>query len=314
MNMRKDIHQIMNIFKTSKENKIKQSKSDVIFKIVLYIIFGFVVFICAYPFYYLLICTISDNRLVALNQITILPKGIHFTNYEEVLKLSRIQNAALLSIIKTALGTASNIIVSSYMAYFFSKEEVWHRKFFYRFTILTMYFTAGTVPIYMNIKMLGLMNTFWVHIVPHIFTVYNMILIKTYMESIPGSLEESAEIDGAGYLTRFFNIALPLSKPILATVGLFSAVSQWNNVFDTKLYITNSKLYSLQFVLFEYFEQIKSVQQTIEEGGGGDVAAAASTMSVRLTLTAVTMIPIICVYPFVQKYYLKGIMLGAVKG
>ena len=304
----------MSIFKISKQNKIKESKSDIIFKIVLYIIFSFVVLICAYPFYYLIICTISENRLVALNQITFLPKGIHFTNYEEVLKLSKIQNAAVLSIVKTVIGTATNMLVSAYMAYFFSKEEVWHRKFFYRFTILTMYFTAGTVPIYLNIRLLGLLNTFWVHIVPHIFTVYNMILVKTYIESIPGSLEESAEIDGASYMTRFFNIVLPLSKPILATIGLFSAVAQWNNVFDTKLYITNSKLYSLQFVLFEYFEQIKSVQQTISEGGGGDVATAASTMSVRLTLTAVTMIPIICVYPFVQKYYLKGIMLGAVKG
>lgn len=305
----------MRTYKTSKNNKIKKSKTDIAFEAVLYIIFAFVVFICAYPFYYLLICTISDNRLVALNQITLIPKGIHFTNYIDVLKLSRIRNAAALSIIKTVMGTATNMIISSYMAYFFSKEEIWHRKLFYRFTIITMYFTAGTVPIYLNIKMLGLMNTFWVHIIPHAFSVYNMILVKTYIESIPGSLEESAEIDGAGYMVRFFRIILPLSKPILATVGLFSAVGQWNNVFDTKLYITNSKLYSLQFVLFEYFEQIKSVQQSIEEAGGGaEAAAAASTMSVRLTLTAVTMIPIICVYPFVQKYYLKGIMLGAVKG
>jgi len=305
----------MRTYKTSKNNKIKKSKTDIAFEAVLYIIFAFVVFICAYPFYYLLICTISDNRLVALNQITLIPKGIHFTNYIDVLKLSRIRNAAALSIIKTVMGTATNMIISSYMAYFFSKEEIWHRKLFYRFTIITMYFTAGTVPIYLNIKMLGLMNTFWVHIIPHAFSVYNMILVKTYIESIPGSLEESAEIDGAGYMVRFFRIILPLSKPILATVGLFSAVGQWNNVFDTKLYITNSKLYSLQFVLFEYFEQIKSVQQNIEEAGGGaEAAAAASTMSVRLTLTAVTMIPIICVYPFVQKYYLKGIMLGAVKG
>lgn len=305
----------MRTYKTSKKNRIKKSKSDIIFELILYIIFGFIVFICAYPFYYLLICTISDNRMVALNQITLIPKGIHFQNYIDVLKLSKIRNAAVLSVIKTVMGTATNMIISSYMAYFFSKEEIWHRKLFYRFTIITMYFTAGTVPIYLNIKMLGLMNTFWVHIIPHAFTVYNMILVKTYIESIPGSLEESAEIDGAGYMTRFFRIILPLSKPILATVGLFSAVSQWNNVFDTKLYITNSKLYSLQFVLFEYFEQIKSVQQSIEEAGGGsEAAAAASTMSVRLTLTAVTMIPIICVYPFVQKYYLKGIMLGAVKG
>ena len=177
-----------------------------------------------------------------------------------------------------------------------------------------MYFSVGMIPNYLNIRMLGLMNTFWVHIIPHAFTVYNMILVKTSMEAIPPSLEESAEIDGAGYLTRFFLIVLPLSKPILATVTLFSAVSQWNKVFDTKLYISDSKYYSLQFVLFEYYEQIKSIQQTLDQMGGGEMAGASSTLSVRLTMTAVTMIPIIVVYPFVQKYYMKGIMLGAVKG
>lgn len=296
------------------ENGIKKSKKDILFEAILYIIFALIVIMCAYPFYYLLISTISDNNLVNLNQITFVPKGIHFTNYIEVFKLDKIKTSAMVSVLKTLIGTAINVFMSAYVAYFFTKDEVWHRKFWYRFTIITMYFTAGMVPNYLNIRMLGLMNTFWVHIVPHAFTVYNMILVKTSMEAIPPSLEESAEIDGAGYFARFFLIVLPLSKPILATVALFSAVSQWNNVFDTKLYISDSKYYSLQFVLFEYFQQIKSIQQTIEQNGGGEMAGAASTLSVRLTMTAVTMIPIIVVYPFVQKYYMKGIMLGAVKG
>jgi ABC-type glycerol-3-phosphate transport system permease component len=127
-------------------------------------------------------------------------------------------------------------------------------------------------------------------------------------------LEEAAEMDGAGYLSRFFLIVLPLSKPILATVGLFSAVSQWNSIFDTKLYITNSKLYTLQFVLYEYYNQIKSIQQTMDQMGGSELVNAASTTSVRLTMTAVTVIPVMCIYPFIQKYYMKGIMIGAVKG
>ena len=299
--------------KDNYKNKIKKSKKDILFEGFLYVVFALLIIICAYPFYFLLISTISDNHLVNLNKITIIPKGIHFTNYVDVLKLERIRTSAIVSVLKTVIGTATNLLITSYMAYFFSKEEVWHRKFFYRFTILTMYFSVGIIPAYMNIKMLGLMNSFWVYIVPHAFTVYNMILVKTSMEAIPPSLEESAEIDGAGYMTRFFRIVLPLSKPILATVGLFSAVSQWNNIFDTKLYITNWRLYSLQFTLWEYYNQIKSIQETLEEMGG-EMASAASTHSVRLTMTAITMIPIICIYPFVQKYYMKGIMLGAVKG
>ena len=295
--------------------KIKKSKKDILFEVVLYIIFTLLVIVCAYPFYYLLISTISDNGLVNLNKITILPKGIHFQNYVEVLQLDRFKSSALLSVGRTIIGTVLTLFVTSYMAYFFTKEEVWHRKFWYRFTIITMYFSAGTIPVYLNIRMLGLLNSFWVYIIPGMFGVYNMILVKTSMEAIPPSLEESAEIDGAGYLTRFFRIVLPLSKPILATIGLFAAVGHWNSVFDTKLYITNSKLYTLQFVLYEFYEQVKSVQQDLEEmGGGALLAEAASTKSVRLTMTAVTMIPIICVYPFIQKYYMKGIMLGAVKG
>lgn len=294
--------------------KVKMSKSDIIFHVIAYLIFSLVILVFAYPFYYLLICTISDNRMVNLNQIVLYPIGVHFSNYVEVFKLERIKTSAVISVLKTVIGTASSLLVTSYMAYFFSKENMWHRKLFYRFTVATMYFSAGMIPIYLNIKMLGLLNSFWVYIIPHCISVYNMILVKTYMESLPASLEESAEIDGAGYLTRFVKIVLPLSKPILATVGLFAAVSQWNNVFDTKLYVTNSKIYSLQFVLYEYYQQVKSVQETLAEMGGSELSNLASSQSVRLTMTAVTVIPIMLVYPFIQKYYMKGIMMGAVKG
>lgn len=297
-----------------KARRKKMSRSDLGFHIVAYLVFSLIFLICAYPFYYLLICTISDNKLVELNAITILPRGIHFNNYKEVLKLERIRTSAVISVLRTVLGTGISLLFTAYMAYFFSKEIMWHRKLFYRMTVATMYFSAGIIPTYLNLKMFGLLNNFWVYIIPTCFSVYNMILVKTYMESLPSSLEESAEIDGAGYLIRFFKIVLPLSKPILATVGLFSAVTQWNNVFDTKLYVTNSKLYTLQFVLYEYYNQIKSLQQTMDQLGGSELVQASSTTSVRLTMTAVTVIPVMCIYPFIQKYYMKGIMIGAVKG
>lgn len=296
------------------KKKKKMSRSDLLFHIAGYFVYTLILLLCAYPFYYLLICTISDNSLVNLNKITIIPKGIHFDNYLEVLKLDRIKTSAVVSVLKTALGTGASLLVTSYMAWFFTKENLWHRKLFYRLTIATMYFSAGMIPIYLNIKMLGLLNNFWVYVIPHCISVYNMILVKTYMESLPASLEESAEIDGAGYMVRFFRIVLPLSKPILATVGLFAAVSQWNNIFDTKLYITDSRIYSLQFVLYEYYNQVKSIQQTMDQLGGSEMANAASTLSVRLTMTAVTVIPVMLIYPGIQKYYMKGIMLGAVKG
>lgn len=297
------------------KGKIKMNREDIAVNVVGYIVFSLLLLIFAYPFYYLLISTISDNNLVSLNKIVLYPIGIHFSNYIEVLKLNRLQDAAWISVGRTLMGTLLSLLVTAYMGYFFTKEKMWHRKFFYRFTVATMYFSAGTIPVYLNMKMLGLLNNFWVYVVPGCFSVYNMILVKTYIESLPASLEEAAEIDGAGYFTRFFRIVLPLSKPILATVGLFAAVGQWNALFDTKLYVTDTKLYTLQFVLYEYYQQVKSIQETIAlHGGGQEMLNAASSTSVRLTMTAVTVIPIICVYPFIQKYYMKGIMIGAVKG
>lgn len=294
----------------------KLSKADIVFNVVSYTIFSLLVVIFAYPFYFLLISTISDNQMVNLNKIFLYPVGVHFQNYIDVFKLDRMRSSALISVARTLVGTLTSVLVTFYMAYFFTKEDMWHRKLWYRMKVITLYLGAGMIPVYLNIKMLGMLNSFWVYVIPGCFSAYNMILMKTFIESLPASLEESAEIDGAGYLTRLVRIVLPLSKPILATIALFSAVSQWNAIFDTKLYITNTKLYTLQFTLYEYQQQVKSIQDTLRqmEIESANLQTAASTTSLRLTMTAVTVIPIMCVYPFIQKYYMKGVMLGAVKG
>ena len=177
---------------------------------------------------------------------------------------------------------------------------------------------AGLIPGYLNCKMLGLTNTFWIYVIPGIFPVYNMVLIKTYMESISPALEESAEIDGAGYFVRFTRIVMPLCVPILATVVLFSAVGHWNSYMDTLIYVTDYKLYTLQYLLYEYINQAKNLATQIAQGSLGvseiDPSRVVSPTSVQLTVTIVVIFPIICVYPFLQRYYVKGIMIGAVKG
>lgn len=301
---------------TRTKSRIKNTKADMIFNIIAYTIFSLLIIIFAYPFYYLLINTISDNELVNLNKVVLYPIGIHFNNYIGVLKLDRLKDAAIISVARTLIGTFSTLLFTAYAGYVFSKTEMWGRKIWYRLAVTTMYISAGMIPIYLNVKNLGLMNSFWVYIVLHLFSAYNMILVKTYIESLPPSLEESAEIDGAGYLTRFFRIVLPLSKPILATIGLFAAVTHWNNMFDTKMYITKQKLFTLQYVLYEYYEQVKSIQETMVQNGMDPalLKELSSATTTRLTMTAVTVIPIMCVYPFIQKYYMKGIMIGAVKG
>lgn len=292
-------------------NKKPMSRSDKIFNVVAILVFLVLTFICVYPFYYLMICTISDQKMVDLNQIILIPHGINFRNYVEILGVQNLANSALISVLRTVGTTALSMVCTSYMAYFFTKQNMWGRKFWYRFTIITMYFTAGLIPVYLNNQMLGLNNTFWIYIIPAAISVYNMVLVKTNIESMGPELEESAYLDGAGYMTCFFKIVLPLQTPILATVSLFTAVNQWNDFFTTKMYITNTKLYTLQFLLYELLNQVAAAAEQIDVSGPG---AAITPTGIRLTLTAVVIIPILCVYPFVQRFYVKGLMVGAVKG
>lgn len=292
------------------------SASDVTFNVLCGILFALFSVICIFPFYYLFICTISDPSLVEVGKIIFLPKGVTLKNYIEVLRLPNLGNSAMVTLGRTILGTASSLFVTSYLAYFFTKTEMWGRKFWYRMVVATMYFSAGMIPVYLNNKMLGLLNSFWIYIIPGLVGVYNMILVKTSMESIPAELEESAVLDGAGYLTRFIRIILPLQKPILATVGLFTAVGHWNDFFTTQLYITKPKLYTLQFLLYEFQNQVKNAATLINSASEAAGAGGSNIQptGIRLTLTAIVIIPIMLVYPFIQKYYVKGVMIGAVKG
>ena len=294
---------------------MKREGNDIVFQVVNYIIFGIFALICVYPFYYIVINTISANDLVDKGKIVFFPRGIHFSNYVDMLQRNGIARSAVVSVLRTVRGTGLSVLGASYMAFCFTKQKMWAKKFWYRFVVVTMYFSAGMIPVYLNIKMLGLLDTFWVYIIPGMFPVYNMILVKTFMESIPPSLEESAEIDGAGFLTRYFRIALPLSLPIIATVALFSMVGQWNSFMDTLLYIRDYNLYTLQYILYEYLNESESLAQMAQEGM--DMSNAAQNMtptSMRLTITVIVTLPIMLVYPFMQRYFVEGIMIGAVKG
>ena len=302
---------------TAIRNKRHMTWSDRVFHTINYTMFILLGLICFYPFYYLVINTISNNQMVDLGLIMYLPKGIHFTNYVKVFEVSGMLRAIFISVSRTLLGTALPVLFSSIAGYLFSKEHMWHRKLLYRFTIVTMYFSAGMIPVYMNMKLLHLMNSFWVYIIPGLLSVYNMVLVKTFMESLPAALEESAQIDGATYPQRFIHIVLPLAKPILATIALFGAVNQWNAYMDTLLYINDSSLYTMQFLLYEYLNQASSIASSITSTTDMsmiDQATQVSTTALRNTMTVITIIPIICVYPFVQRFYVQGVMIGAVKG
>lgn len=296
-----------------KKKKKKLSTEELIFHILLVPVFLFFMLICFYPFYYLFICTISDNRAVALGQVMLYPVGVHLRNYLDVFKHPNLAHSAGISLIRVALGTTITLAANSYMAYFFTRQEMWARKFWYRLVVTSMYFSAGMIPIYLNNTVLGLTNTFWIYVIPGMIGVYNMILIKTSIEAVPADLEESAYLDGAGYFTRFLRIILPLQKPILATTGLFAVVSHWNDFFTTKMYVTNTKLYTLQFVLYELLAQARAAAEQVT-GEAAEELAQITPKAMQMTMTAVVIVPIMCVYPFIQKFYVKGVMIGAVKG
>lgn len=301
------------------KKKMNLTATDILFNIFNYTFFIVFTLICIYPFYYLVINTISANDLSVNGAINFWPRKIHFDNYINVIQLRGLGRAAWISLLRTVLGTVSTVLASAFLGFMFSQQRMWKRRLWYRLIVITMYFNAGLIPMYLTMKSLHLTDSFWVYIIPAIVQPFNIILVKTYVESIPASLQEAAEIDGAGILTVFRRIILPTSKPILATIAIFSAVGQWNSFYDTLVYITNQKLYSLQYLLYTYINQANSLKVLINNsaGTGSNVMALATQQtptSVRMTVTVIVCIPILCVYPIFQRYFVKGIMIGSVKG
>ena len=303
----------------SKKKRKRYSGSDISFNIVNYLIFGLFTLICVYPFYYLIINTISANDLSANGAINFLPKGFHLENYKQVLQLSGLGTAALVSLGRTVIGTVCTVLASAFLGFMFTQEKMWGRKFLYRFMVITMYFNAGLIPMFITMKTLHLTNTFWVYVIPAIVQPFNIILVKTYVESIPKALQEAAEIDGAGIMRIFVKIILPACTPIMATVAIFSAVGQWNSFQDTLIYITDQKLYSLQYLLYTYINQASSLAAMVKNNAGtamnmAAIATQQTPTSIRMTVSVIVVLPILFVYPMFQRLFVKGSMIGSAKG
>ncbi len=291
---------------------------DIVFNIINYGFFGLFTLICAFPFYYIFINTISDNDLVRKGLINFIPKGFTISNYLSLRSVSDLGQSFLVTLARTILGTIVLVVASGFCGYLVTKQEMWGRKFFYRFLVITMYFNAGIIPWYLNMSMLGLTNNFWAYIIPGIVSPYNIILVKTYIESIPSELEESAFMDGASYMTIFWKIIWPLSKPILSTIAIFSAVGHWNSFTDSLILMQNAPQYfTLQHRLYNYLNATSNIAMLMNSATttvDGVLQNQLNMKVIKYTISMVSVIPILCVYPFMQRYFEKGIMLGAVKG
>lgn len=274
-------------------NAIKNSPSRKIFLVCNAVFFCLILFLCLYPMWYVLVQSLSDNRQ-AINAV-FWPKGFTLQNYKEIFTMPDIFQALMISVARTVIGTICTVIISMLLGYAFSKQDIPFRKFLYRLLIVTMYVSGGLIPTYLVYKSYGLLNNFWVYILPSVISAYNVILVKTYVEQMPVSVEESAMIDGAGVLVIFIKIILPLAMPIAATIAIFASVAQWNAWFDNQIYtVTAKELTTLQFLLYSYLNQAEQLLAQMKEMGG-NVADLLTPRGVKMTITMVTVVPILCV-------------------
>ena len=300
--------------------QLDRSFTDRLISVITCVVYAIFAFVCIYPFYYIFINSISANNLSERGKVILYPMEIHFQNYINVTKIPGLLDAAKISVLRTVIGTALTVIVAGFLGYMFTRQTLWRRKFWYRFVVVTMYFNAGIIPWYLTMDKLGMTNNFWGYIFPTIVQPFYIILCKTFCESVPRELQDAGEIDGAGTLRIFFSIMLPVIKPILATIAIFAAVNQWNAFQDTLLLMTSTdKLNTLQYVLFQYINQANSLKALISSTTSSSnlaatLARAATATSVRMTVTVVVVLPVMLVYPFFQRFFTKGIMIGAVKG
>ena len=300
----------MKIF--SNKHKRKKSLSDRIFVICNTIFMIAFVVITLYPVLNTLAISFNDGTDALRGGIYLIPRKFTLKNYITVLQKDDLITGAIVTVSRTVVGTLLALVSNAILAFVVSRKNFLFKKQLSLFWVITMYVNGGLIPTFLLFKGLHLTNSFWVYVIPGMVNAFNMLVIRTYMNGIPDSLEESAQLDGAGYTTIFTKIISPLCKPVYATVALFVAVGQWNSWFDAMLYNRMSdKLTTLQYELMKLLSSVTN-QGTSAEAMKNSTGTVTPT-SVRAAATIITMLPIICIYPFLQQYFVAGLTLGGVK-
>ena len=289
----------------------KTSLGSRIFDTCNYVFLFILCVVMLYPLWYVLCCSFSDPALLMRHTgMLMLPLDFSLAGYEKVLNYSPLWNAYGVTIFVVVVGTSMNMLASILFAYVLScKDMMWH-KLITGLAVFTMYFSGGMIPTYLVVKGVGLYDTIWAMIIPGLISTYNCIILRTAFYGIPDSLLESARIDGAGALRILFTVCVPLIVPSIATVALFYAVGHWNSWTNALLYIRKQELMPLQMVLRALLIQNEAVEVT----GGQDLQTELNSLLLKYVVIVVSTVPILCVYPFIQRYFTKGVMIGAVKG
>lgn len=271
--------------------------------------------ICFYPFWNIFVASLNEGGDYMRGGVYFWPRAFTLNNYLTAFNNIEILQAFGISLARTVVGTACSLVFTSVVAYGMSLKDLKCKNAFYAISLFTMFFNGGLVPYFVLIKHLKLINTFWVYIIPSLYSVYNMIILSNFFRSLPEELHESAVMDGACEFRIFRSIYFPLSKPVLATVGLWLAVGHWNNYFDAMMYTTKTSLQPLQFYLLKLIRQSESMKSMAALfGTEDDMAMGTSMLTIRYATMVIAIVPVLCIYPFVQKHFTKGIMLGSVKG
>lgn len=296
---------------------MKRSLEDRIIDITIYICLLLLAFVTLYPFWNSLVISFNGGNDTAAGGVTFWPRDFTLENYKYVFKDSRLINAFWITVARTVVGTFLSIMLTSMFAYAMSKRGLIGKKFYMILCVITMYFSGGLIPSYLLIKDLHLMNTFWVMIIPGLVSVWNMIIFRTFFQGIPDGLDESARIDGCNHINTYFRIILPVSGPVIATLSLFTAVGHWNSWFDASIYISNQKLLPLQVILNQTIQSILSFEASTQISATKQEfllnMQSVTHKSIVMATTMVATIPIVMVYPFVQKYFVKGVLVGSLK-
>ncbi|WP_454193663.1 carbohydrate ABC transporter permease [Paenibacillus sp. Marseille-Q7038] len=290
------------------------TKSEKVFDIANYILMATILTVTLYPFLNVLAISLNDSTDTVRGGIYLWPREFTLENYKTIFQYDGLIQGAKISFARTIIGTILGLLSSSMLAYTLSRPDFRIKKFVSTFLALTMYFSGGLIPGYILMKDLHLIGTFWIYILPMMVSAFNVFVIRSFIDGLPYALQESAKLDGANDLTIYYKVILPLCKPVLATIALFLAVGQWNSWFDTYLY--NGSKPELTTLQYELMKVLQSTQQGGSNINANDLAqqmAQVSPESIRMAITIVVTLPILVVYPFLQKYFVGGMTLGAVK-
>ncbi|NQX60311.1 carbohydrate ABC transporter permease [Paenibacillus qinlingensis] len=288
---------------------INMTVGEKVWQAIVYFILIILALLCLLPFLYVLAVSVTPEAEVVRKGIVIIPESFTFLAYKEVFISHGIGQAYKITLFRTIVGTALNVLFTVLAAYPLSKKYLPGRSTFLIFIVFTMMFSGGLIPTYLLIRSLGLLNSPWVLIIPHLISAFNLVIIKGFFEQLPAEIEESARVDGASELQALWRIILPLSMPVLATVSLFYAVGHWNSYFDAIVYLNDSNLMPLQVVLRNILLNIASESAESMANSG-----TVSKFAVQMAAVVVTTVPILIVYPFMQKHFTKGVLMGSIKG